>query len=62
MPATDFPSPSKLEKPLPNPSYAAYVETRLQETLKRPALEFWREPHLQRHVLVKDATGSPPPA
>jgi hypothetical protein len=62
MPATDSPWPSRLKKPLPKPSDAAYVEARLVAALKRPALEFWRGPHLQRHVLVEDATGSPPPA
>jgi hypothetical protein len=40
MPATDSPRPSRLKKPLPKPSDAVYVETRLQVALKRPALEF----------------------
>ncbi|MFZ8806560.1 MAG: hypothetical protein ACO2PN_00440 [Pyrobaculum sp.] len=40
MPATDLTWPSRLKKPLPKPSDAAYVETRLLAALKRPALEF----------------------
>jgi hypothetical protein len=40
MPATDSPWPSRLKKPLPKPSDAAYVEARLLAALKRPALEF----------------------
>jgi hypothetical protein len=40
MPATGSPWPSRLKKPPPKPSDAAYVETRLLAALKRPALEF----------------------
>jgi len=40
MPATDFPSPSRPKKPLPKPSDEGYIEARLLEALKRPALEF----------------------
>jgi len=40
MPATDSPRPSRLKKPLPKPSNAAYVEAKLLAALKRPALEF----------------------
>jgi hypothetical protein len=40
MLATDSPRQSRLKKPLPKPSDAAYVEARLVAALKRPALEF----------------------
>jgi len=61
MLATDSPRPSRLKKPLPKPSDAAYVEASggFEET---GVGVFGEEPHLQRHVLVEDATGSPPPA
>jgi hypothetical protein len=39
MPATDSPWPSRLKKPLPKPSDAAYVEARLLAALKRLTLE-----------------------
>jgi hypothetical protein len=39
MPATDSPRPSRLKKPLPKPSDAAYVETKLLAALKRLTLE-----------------------
>jgi hypothetical protein len=39
MPAAVSPRPSRLKKPLPKPSDAAYVMARLLAALKRPALE-----------------------
>jgi hypothetical protein len=39
MLATDSPRPSRLKKPHPKPSDAAYVEARPLAALKRPALE-----------------------
>jgi len=61
MPATDSPRPSRLKKPLPKPSDAAYVEA--SGGFEEAGVGvFGKGPHLQRHVLVEDATGSHPPA
>jgi hypothetical protein len=48
-----------VERPLPKPSDAAYVEA--SGGFEEAGVGvFGKGPHLQRHVLVEDATGSHP--
>jgi len=55
MPATDSPWPSRLKKPLPKPSDAAYVEAKLLAALKRLTLELLERgsPVPQHHELQR---------